>query len=543
MKFYIKSAFLISSIVVTQLLAAQVRPTAVDLSRFQTPLKNQGDRTTCITFASLAAVEAAYKRAGYGTIELSEQFLNHLGKTFWLHPRWSEIEAKGNDGSETQVGAFGGGGGCAYIVGLASGMKVPAKLTEMPYRTTDYTASDYAPLSNAWDSPYWRQQKKMSDFNLDKRFLPQAALVADKYYSVRSFKKINAKNPAEVEQVLAAGKEVVWDFAGVSPQFPIWDTSSGPRWVGHAMLIIGYNRSDPDPKKHYFLVKNSWGATAHPGGYERISYAYLRQYGVAAAYIESVNPPARWYELAFVGRWALNLDGHKGILDIYHLPRLSESYFLADYGVTTKDYRLGTFYDATGKAYKVNGIITGASIRFYIDGNNPNARWDALNGRRFEYTLLGDKSQIMAGVHQDPDGRVYGGFARKDGIQQQTVPLTGTIGCASYIGKWNVQFNNKTSTLEISNLDRSITSLPGYDAMVGTTKIGSETYNTTVFVERANPSRLVIRIPGLIGTAGGPDGGGQINARLLNHDKGFVAGTVLTTSGQQFGFLMSRINQ
>jgi Papain family cysteine protease len=551
MKLFLKTAFVVSAMVAYQLVVAQVgvvqvrppgRPSAVDLSRFQTPVKNQGGRTTCITFAALAALEAAYNRAGYGSINLSEQFLNHIGKTFWLHPQWREIEAKGPDGGETQVGAFGGGGGVGYIVGLASGLKVPTELVAMPYRNTDYIESDFGPLAYAWNSPYWNQQKRMSDFNLNRRFLPQSALVAERYYSVRSFKKINARSPIEVEQVLAGGKEVVWDFAGVSSSFPIWNTSSGPRSLGHAMLIIGYNRSDPDPTKHYFLVKNSWGPTAHPGGYERISYEYLRQYGIAAAYIEAINPPGRWYELAFVGRWALNFDGHKGILDIYHLPRLSESYLLADYGVTTRDNRLGTFYDATGKAYKVNGIITGASIRFYLDSDNPNARWDALRGRHFMYTLLSDKSEIMAGRHQDLDGKVYGGFARKDGIYQQTVPLTGVIGYTSYIGKWNIQFNNKIGTLEILRHDRSNTSLPGYDAMVGSTKIGRDTYSTTVFIERANPSRILIHIPGLIG-APVWEGGGQINASLLNHDSGNIAGTVLTAGGHQFGFLMSRTTQ
>ncbi len=87
----------------------------VDLRPQQTVVKSQGSRNTCITFAAVAGLEAAYKRLGYGDLDLSEEFMNHMGKTFWLHGNWDDILAKGEDGSETQVGAFGGGGGAGYI--------------------------------------------------------------------------------------------------------------------------------------------------------------------------------------------------------------------------------------------------------------------------------------------------------------------------------------------------------------------------------------------------------------------------------------------
>src|SRR5262249_40816852 len=53
-------------------------PTPVALPHFQTPLNRQGGRRTCIVFAAVAALEAAYRRAGYGELDLSEQFLNHF---------------------------------------------------------------------------------------------------------------------------------------------------------------------------------------------------------------------------------------------------------------------------------------------------------------------------------------------------------------------------------------------------------------------------------------------------------------------------------
>ena len=46
-------------------LSAQTR---VDHAVWQTPLQNQGTRTTCIAFSATAALEARYKRAGRGKI-------------------------------------------------------------------------------------------------------------------------------------------------------------------------------------------------------------------------------------------------------------------------------------------------------------------------------------------------------------------------------------------------------------------------------------------------------------------------------------------
>ena len=59
-------------------------PTAVDLSSGQTPVRNQGQRGNCFIHATVAAMEAAYKRAGYGDLDLSELFSDYMGQVFFL---------------------------------------------------------------------------------------------------------------------------------------------------------------------------------------------------------------------------------------------------------------------------------------------------------------------------------------------------------------------------------------------------------------------------------------------------------------------------
>jgi hypothetical protein len=54
-----------------------VMPSFIDLRENQTPIRNQS-RRTCTTFCSIAALEAAYKRAGYDDINLSEGFFIYM---------------------------------------------------------------------------------------------------------------------------------------------------------------------------------------------------------------------------------------------------------------------------------------------------------------------------------------------------------------------------------------------------------------------------------------------------------------------------------
>ncbi|QCK15762.1 hypothetical protein DCC35_13920 [Mangrovivirga cuniculi] len=392
----------------------------VDLRPQQTSIKSQGSRNTCITFAAVAGLEAAYKRFGYGDIDMSEEFMNHFGKTFWIHPDWDDILAKGEDGSETQVGAFGGGGGAGYINDMMNtGLKIPLE-SLMPYRSVNITpAIDPTLASEDWQDDVYKKQRVKSDYNLDPNKLTRELLHSDKYYGVANGKFFGpstgkARDTDFIEQILKREIELVWDFSGNAQYGEIWrpctSGDAGCNTIAHSMLIVGFDKTSENPDDHYFLIKNSWGSsfTGTDDNFTKVSYDFIRQNGNAIAYIEiPILDPQQWQEFKFVGRWNLVFDGHDGILDIYHLPGY--------WNDKIDDKRIGSFYTPDGSAYKINGSIEGNKITFYLDGSNPNAHWGTIgDGRKFEYYLSDD--DYMAGFHTDPDGKMYAGYAKKGSL-------------------------------------------------------------------------------------------------------------------------------
>ena len=55
------------------------------LERWQSPFKTQNDRGTCWAFAGAAALEAAYRRKFNMVIDVSEEYVFHMGKSFALN--------------------------------------------------------------------------------------------------------------------------------------------------------------------------------------------------------------------------------------------------------------------------------------------------------------------------------------------------------------------------------------------------------------------------------------------------------------------------
>jgi len=452
--------------------------TRVDLRSRQTSLKDQGPtRSTCITFAAVAALEAAYKRAGRGEIDLSEEFLNYLGKMNWLHPNWNDpgrklpmIGRMSAGYTENQVSAFGGGSGPGYVMDLAEGVAVPAE-SYLPYRS-GYSLGSHS----KWTDPFWDSQRNVDDFNLDPRNLPRRAITATEYFRVRSYELIpGGRDPAAIEAALRRGYEVVWDFAVKGRLGPTWRVDSTIKTRGdHAMLIVGYDRSSSNPRNHVFICKNSWGkdGNTRADGYTYISYDYLRNYGWGGAVITSVEKPAPWPELAFLGRWNLCFDGYRGTLDISHIPGSRTAFFRRE-KLNLVDRRLGSFFDSKGNAFRVNGTIKGDTLTFWFKAGQPNMRWDRQHdnspvGRRFVYRMLVSAAE-MAGWHMDNAGTVpnpkWGGYAIRpstihgtDGFLRPVFDNTQPWAPEMYLGRWSIVAGKRRG--EIQFLRRDDTRVP-----------------------------------------------------------------------------------
>lgn len=517
-------SFAVAAVATAVPLLAQLR---VDMTQYQTPLRLQGNRNTCQTFAAVAALEARYRRMGY-TLDLSEEFVNHVGKMMWLDPNWSA--GAGAGARENQVGAFGGGGGWAHLRNMCEWMKVPIE-TLMPYREQGYAVP-------AWFSTFWNQRNADS-FNLDPVVLPRAALTAANYYSATGYVRIpdvQSRSPSTIEGVLRQGYEVVWDFdVNGDRSGAIWRPANATSGGTHVMLIVGYDKNAGNNANNYFIVKNSWGATSNPNGYTYISYDYLIQYGQAAGYITGAATPGPWPEIAAMGRRNFSFDGWRGTLDIYHLPGAAQSQ-LADFNIGTPDRRLGTFFDSNGTAFRVNGTLAGNLLTFWFKNGNPNMTWDEqrsspLLGRQFVYYLTEFDGASMAGIHWDNAGNTpnptYGGYARlpstvngSDGfLTPRASSQTGTP--EQFLGSWRLMLGDREYELIVDHRDDNLVSAANRGLYAGlacqVSRGGSARWATTAEVELANTRRFRMTLV---------DGASTYNldAYMLNWQHGVFAG-------------------
>lgn len=371
-------------------------PLYTDLRAQQTPYKHQGPRGTCTYFASIAALEAAYKKAGYGELDLSEQAYGIFAKALYLHPKWSDITHANY--RENQLGGAQGGGS---IINL-SHVRIPTE-ADMAY-TNSSSGFD-------WRS---RDQKYMNTANFSQ--MTDRILQARTYYGVKNFKTIPTTNISArlLESLLRQGTEV----------------KIGVNSGSHVLLLVGFDKTNPSDKK--FIVKNSYIETNTPS-WEKVEYLSYDQLPnmVHGEYITEVRKPGPWREIAAIGRWKLNFDGWKGQLDIYHIPGTAQYVFnQASNGLV--DRRIGVFYDHKGKAHRVNGRITTTAtqdikVEFYFDGKDPNMRYDKLNGRKFIY-YLNPKAGLMAGHHSDKSGGTkYGGVATKTSLSARNYSVAPKI--------------------------------------------------------------------------------------------------------------------
>ncbi len=453
-------------------------PAAVTLRAQQTPIKRQtGDE--CTWFAATAAIEAAYQRDHGLTLDLSETHFNHLLKMALIEQgRLLPLR-------ELQLGAWGGGSivtNLSWMESARVGLPTQNLHPNAPYKNYSFQNPGDDPDLMNWAVTGETPQRDFDDFNLrDTPFvmktpadllwtpLPPLALIAARYRSVSS----EAADGTEKGLLdwyrghIAAGREVVVQFA-CCDMFANEDGRPNPAPGGagtasHAAILVGY-----DDVAQRFEMKNSWGENDfRPYHYDNITRGFVQQ----AVAITAVASPAGPFPVidnpgAFLGRWLLTDKGQPGlisgdaagVLNIYLTP-----------GATAK--RLGTFNAQDGSQYRVNGVLNGRVLTFWIDPSNPDQVFTApAAGRRYQAMLFDDKRTMMTGRAAVGTAGFSAGFtARKiaplpfDAVTRSAAPTPSTI----LKGYWAVELEGETATLFFDRYDPSRNQFIGFFEPVG----------------------------------------------------------------------------
>ncbi len=338
-------------------------------------VRNQNPRGTCTMFSAVAAMEYAVWKSFGRVVDLSEQFVGHVGKSTYLHAYWEDLAPLGPYAVENQIASTAGG---EYLGPCFDGLPMTEESFWIPYN-----------VAPAWTpplgDPYWLNQFNTNTFNTSRTELPHPVLNQPTYYQAIGFRNLFSGNdPAEVERVLDSGSPVSWDFRFMGDTTgEIWyPTPDVYPAEGHSMLIIGYNNTGIDDIKKFFWVKNSWGPTPYQYGLTKVSYAYYRQYGLLARTISgAVEVPSNY---PYLGRWALSTNFDQRTLDITHIPGVSKQSWTYFGRPDQVDHRLGAIYDTDGTpspetaAARVNGAFIPKGMAFYFTPSNPNQSYWAL---------------------------------------------------------------------------------------------------------------------------------------------------------------------
>ncbi len=425
--FFMLTALLASAV------PASARPARVDLRNDQTPIRSQF-AGNCFIHATVAAMEAEYKRRGYGELDLSEYFDDFMGSFFFLETcrmdgryRTRDMQVRNAQERETNPALDR----ASTVEGGKPGMLFG--LPEEKYFPVRRNLLQLQPVADL-NKPYWKSQYNVDTFNLDPRRLTLSALTAPRYYQIKSVTWLPREDAARtdaLEAVLAAGHEVIWDFTMAGDTLAdVWrfTTPANLTGEGHRMLLVGYDRTDP--AHPFFIVKNSWGPTRTPGanGFTYISYEYIR-YGLWAHYITALEPPFAWPQLRFLGRWSLAFPDHRGTLDLYHLPGLmqrefNENGYRDEHNQLIQDRRLGTFFENgdANKPVRVNGRANKDTLELWLDFEQQLTRWDLLRGWHITLRLRDDDLMNMSGEAVALGGRRGAASAQRNTISAVTGP-------------------------------------------------------------------------------------------------------------------------
>jgi hypothetical protein len=250
-------------------------PPSVDLHGRFSPVRDQGQRGTCVAHACTAVREFLTDQQSPQS-DFSEQFL------YWDCKKHDLVPG---------VGTFIG-------VGM------------------DRLEFDGIPGENDW--PY---NPNPIPGNEGQGPEPAGILVKASPNRIGSSSGLPATNVDGLRQALASGSPVAFSVPVYTHWFTEPTNSSGDIRMplpgekvegGHAMCMVGYETDPGVPGGGYFLVRNSWGTgwasqSAIAPGYARIPFAFINQYGKTAYTGSTQSKPKSLLERILA--WFRNLFG------------------------------------------------------------------------------------------------------------------------------------------------------------------------------------------------------------------------------------------
>jgi C1A family cysteine protease len=220
------------------------------------PIKDQGDRTTCVAFATCAVIEYAYCIHHGQTLDLSEEF------QFW--------NCKQNDGDPVETGTWPD---VSFALVGALGI---CDETEWPY---DYTV---IPGNISHDPP-----------GPSARIDPRLGVPPAAFTHVTAALTITPTDVAKIQGYISSGYAVA---VGI-PVYRSWYNNpyvrvsgnirmpeqNDVREGGHAFALVGWANDSTVAGGGYFIVRNSWGTrwgtqSVFGPGHGTIPFAYIRDH-------------------------------------------------------------------------------------------------------------------------------------------------------------------------------------------------------------------------------------------------------------------------
>ena len=322
-------------IVVGGLAPRDVADGVFTLAEFQSPFRQQNDRGTCWAFAGAAALEAAYRRRFGLSIDVSEEFIFHMGKSFALNrdAQGNVVQPVENNSSLT---GFQGSGD--IVKKLSENAAPPESMA--PYLPSQQALLDILPVLGFAGEPSLQSQEDFDAVEFCEQHVPLLACVNARYRATDWGTLGGSPSIEALENTLLSQHEVVCDVTHkTSPQ------------GGHVLLLVGFDRN-----RRVFFAKNHWGENA----FIEIQYENDPQWSINTGWFikDVVDPTFVQNEACWLGNWWLTINGQTERI----LLRRSEDFVTP--GTPT---RLGSAYLSDGR-HDINGMFLegGSHLRFFV---------------------------------------------------------------------------------------------------------------------------------------------------------------------------------